>query len=406
MALKLKVDEWLFAAAVGLALFGVVMVYSASAALDPLHYVVRQSIWTGLGLVAMLGAMRINYEWLRSRIVVYGLLALALLLLLAVFAFPRINGAHRWIIIGGLSFQPSEISKLALVVAIARFLERRAGNEGAFWSTFAPCVGLTGVLAALVAAEPDLGTAMMLITACGAMLFAAGARIRHLALAAAPAIICLAGLLVLVPWRLQRLVTFLDPWAAPQDAGYQVVQSLIAVGSGGVDGAGFAAGKQKLFFLPFAHSDFIFAVISEELGFFGALVVLGLFGLFLWRGVRAVLGAPDRFSLLLSFGIVVLIVTQALFNISVVLSLVPTKGIPLPFISYGGSSLLTTLFSVGLLLNISQYAGTRGTMMRTAEAQRYRDHGRQWAVSVRRSLPFMSLLLTGALSVLASLRLF
>jgi cell division protein FtsW len=157
---------------------------------------------------------------------------------------------------------------------------------------------------------------------------------------------------------MQRLVTFLNPWADPQDKGFQVVQSLIAVGSGGLNGLGFAQGKQKMFFLPFAHSDFIFAVIGEELGLLGALTVVAIFGIFLWRGARAALLAPDRFGMLLGVGIVALIVAQALFNISVVLSLVPTKGIPLPFISYGGSSLVPTLVAAGLLLNISQYAGS------------------------------------------------
>jgi cell division protein FtsW len=178
-------------------------------------------------------------------------------------------------------------------------------------------------------------------------------------MAAAPAFLLAAGLLIFVPWRLARLITFLDPWADPQKSGFQVVQSLIAVGSGGPNGLGFAQGKQKMLFLPFAHSDFIFAVIGEELGLLGTLAVLGGFALFLWRGLRASLLAPDRFGKLLSLGIVTGIVAQALFNMSVVLSLVPTKGIPLPFISYGGSSLVPTLAAVGVLLNISQHSTGR-----------------------------------------------
>jgi cell division protein FtsW len=213
---------------------------------------------------------------------------------------------------------------------------------------------VAGLLAVLVVAEPDLGTAMMLVVICVTMLFTAGASLRHLALAAAPALVAVAGLLLFVPWRLKRLVTFWDPWADPQGAGYQVVQSLMAVGSGGLHGLGFTEGRQKLFFLPFAHSDFIFAVVGEELGLLGGLGVLTLFALFLWRGMRAALRAPDRFGMLLGVGVVTGIVAQALFNMSVVLSLVPTKGIPLPFISYGGSSLVPTLFAVGVLLNISQ----------------------------------------------------
>jgi cell division protein FtsW len=188
------------------------------------------------------------------------------------------------------------------------------------------------------------------------VIYTAGARLAHLGLAAAPALLGVIGLLIFVPWRLKRLITFLDPWADPQGGGFQVVQSLIAVGSGGPNGLGFAQGKQKMLFLPFAHSDFIFAIVSEELGLVGGLGVIAIFGLFLWRGVRTALLAPDRFGMLLSLGIVTSIVAQALFNISVVLALVPTKGIPLPFISYGGSSLVPTLAAVGILLNVSQHA--------------------------------------------------
>jgi cell division protein FtsW len=297
---------------------------------------------------------------LRNRWIIYGLLALTILMLMAVFGFSRINGAHRWIKFAGFSIQPSEMSKLALAVFLAYFFEQRAGEEGSFWKTFVPSILVTGLLALLVVAEPDLGTAMMLMVVFVVISYTAGTRLLHLGMAAAPALLGLAGLLLFVPWRLQRMITFLNPWADPQDKGFQVVQSLIAIGSGGINGLGFAQGKQKLFFLPFAHSDFIFAVVGEELGLFGALVIVVVFGIFLWRGVRVALLAPDRFGMLLGLGIVASIVTQALFNISVVLSLVPTKGIPLPFISYGGSSLVPTLVGVGILLNISQYAGSSG----------------------------------------------
>jgi cell division protein FtsW len=363
MARKLQADEWLFAGTVALALFGVIMVYSASAIVaagenhNQYYYVVRQGVWTLIGLGAMYVGMRFDYGLLRSGKIAYGLLGLTAVLLVAVFAFPPINGARRWIRMSGyFSLQPSEISKLALAIFLARFLERRAGREGDFWRTFVPAVFVTGVLALLIVAEPDLGTSMMLAVVCTAMLFTAGARLRHMGLAAAPALAGVVGLLLFVPWRLRRVLVFLDPWEDPQGSGYQVVQSLLAVGSGGVHGLGFTEGRQKMFFLPFAHSDFIFAVVSEELGLFGALAIVALFGLFLWRGMRAALRAPDRFGMLLGVGIVTGIVAQALFNMSVVLSMLPTKGIPLPFISYGGSSLVPTLFAVGVLLNISQHA--------------------------------------------------
>ncbi len=373
MARKLYPDKWLFAATVGLALFGVVMVYSASAVMaqrdngSQFYYVIKQGIWTGIGFVVMIAAMQFDYRHLKNPRVVYGLVALTAILLLAVFAFPRVNGAHRWIKLSKFSIQPSEMAKVTLAVFLAFFLEKRAGEEGEFWRTFVPCGVITGGLVFLVVLEPDLGTALMLCGLFVVVTYAAGVRLLHLGMAGAPALMALIGLLIFVPWRLRRLITFLDPWADPQDSGFQVVQSLIAIGSGGTHGLGFAQGKQKMLFLPFAHSDFIFAVVGEELGLVGALAVIAVFALFLWRGIRTSLLAPDRFGMLLSLGLVTVIVIQALFNISVVLSLVPTKGIPLPFISYGGSSLVPTLAAVGLLLNISQQAlgSMKGGLLRS-----------------------------------------
>ena len=362
MARKLAPDKWLFAATAGLTLFGVVMVYSASAAIassengNQYYYVIKQGVWVAIGFGVMMLMMQFNYQQLKNRRLVYALLFLCTIALMSVFAFSATNGAHRWIKLPGVSLQPSELSKLALIIFLAYFLEKRAGEEGDFWRTFVPCGFVTGWLALLVVVEPDFGTAMMLVLIFTVMIYTAGARVLHLAMAAAPAFIVAAGLLIFVPWRLRRLITFLDPWADQQGAGFQVVQSLIAIGSGGSNGLGFAQGKQKMLFLPFAHSDFIFAVIGEELGLVGALAVVAVFALFLWRGIRTALLAPDRFGMLLSLGIVTSIVGQALFNISVVLSLVPTKGIPLPFISYGGSSLVPTLAAVGILLNVSQHA--------------------------------------------------
>jgi cell division protein FtsW len=383
MARKLAPDKWLFAATIGLALFGVVMVYSASAVMaakqnsNQFHYVLKQGVWVAIGFIVMLLAMQFNYQQLKSRRIVYGLLIVCTIGLISVFGFSSTNGAHRWMKFPGFSLQPSEISKLSLIIFLAYFLEKRAGEEGDFWRTFIPCGIVTGWLAALVVVEPDFGTAMMLALIFTVVVFTAGARVLHLAMAAAPALIVAAGLLIFVPFRMQRLITFLDPWADQQGAGFQVVQSLIAVGSGGTNGLGFAQGKQKMLFLPFAHSDFIFAVIGEELGLVGALAVVAVFALFLWRGVRTALLAPDRFGMLLSLGIVTSIVAQALFNISVVLSLVPTKGIPLPFISYGGSSLVPTLAAVGILLNVSQHASGNITDFRLPIANLSKRYGGQ-----------------------------
>lgn len=362
MARKLAPDKWLFAATVGLALFGVVMVYSASAVLaqneghGQFYYVIKQGIFTLIGFGVMFAAMQFDYKRLRNRYVVYGLIVVTVVMLLAVFAFPKVNGAHRWIKLSGFNIQPSELAKLTLAIFLAYFLEQHAGDESQFWKTFVPCSAITGLMAFLIVLEPDLGTAMMLAVLFVVVTFTAGVRVLHLGMAAAPAFVALIGLLILVPWRLKRMVTFLDPWADPQNSGFQVVQSLLAIGSGGTNGLGFAQGKQKMLFLPFAHSDFIFAVVAEELGLVGALAVISVFCLILWRGLRAALLAPDRFGMLLALGLVTVIVTQALFNISVVLSLLPTKGIPLPFVSYGGSSLVPTLAAMGILLNISQQA--------------------------------------------------
>jgi cell division protein FtsW len=392
MAKKLYPDKWLFAATVGLALFGVVMVYSASAVISQREngsqyfYVVKQAVWTAIGLIVMLAAMQFDYNRLRDRRLVYGLLALTILTLMAVFAFPKINGAHRWIRFSSFSVQPSELSKLALTIFLAYFLERHAGEERSFWRTFVPCASVTGVLAVLVVLEPDLGTALMLAVIFVVLIYTAGARVKHLAIAAAPALVAAAGLVIFVPFRARRMIMFLDPWADAQGSGFQVVQSLIAVGSGGPNGLGFAQGKQKMFFLPFAHSDFIFAVIGEELGLIGTLTVVAIFALFLWRGIRTSLLAPDRFGMLLSLGVVTGIVAQALFNISVVLSLVPAKGIPLPFISYGGSSLVQTLAAVGILLNISQHA--KGAIdlgvLNSTPARAEKDRGKLRVAPARR----------------------
>ena len=363
MTEKLTIDKWLFSATAGLALFGVVMVYSASAVIavqenhSQFHYVMKQGIWTLIGFAAMFVMMRFDYQLLNRTWIVYGLLLVTIVLLVAVFAFPAVNGARRWIKGSGFSMQPSELAKLSLAIFVAYFIQRRAGEEHSFWKTFLPCLFVLGIVAALVLKQPDLGTALMLAIIVFTMCYAGGVRARHMLFAMVPALLFIGNMLIFTPFRMKRLSAFMDPWADAQGTGYQVVQSLIAVGSGGQNGLGFAQGRQKLLFLPFAHSDFIFAVIGEELGLIGALIVVIVFAVFLWRGMRAALRAPDRFGMLLGIGIVVGIVAQALLNISVVLALVPTKGIPLPFISYGGSSLVPTLAAVGILLNISQYAG-------------------------------------------------
>ncbi len=384
MPRKLQIDKWLFSATIGLALFGIVMVYSASAVVaieenhNQFHYVIKQGIWTLIGFAVMFMAMRFDYQRLNRPWIIYGLFALTVVLLSAVFAFPPVNGARRWIKFAGFSLQPSELAKLSLALLLAHFLERRAGEERSFWKTFLPSTLALGLFAGLVVKEPDLGTALMLAIICLTICLTAGVRVRHVAYASVPALLYVANMIIFTPFRWKRMASFIDPWADQQGAGYQVVQSLIAVGSGGPHGLGFAQGRQKMLFLPFAHSDFIFAVVGEELGLIGTLIVVLVFAVFLWRGMRAALKAPDRFGMLLGVGIVVGIVAQALLNMSVVLALVPTKGIPLPFISYGGSSLVPTLAGVGILLNMSQYVGL-GSRANFAEG----DYEDEWQVARR-----------------------
>ena len=365
MAKKLRMDWFLFGIAAALALFGVVMVYSASAMIalretsgvSQFTYFYKQLGFTVLGLALMMAISRINYGWFQNVYVVYGLLTIAVVLLVAVFGFPPVNGARRWLRFGGLSVQPSEIAKFVLPIFLAYFLTRNEDRIGDLKETVLPCGIVLCVLGGLIIAEPDLGTTIVLCAIFLSAYFVAGARLLHVAAAVAGLLAVGAAALVFAPWRLERLMAFLDPFAYADDAGYQVVQSLYAIGSGGIFGEGFAKGQQKLFYLPYPHSDFIFAVVGEELGLIGTLAVVAAFGLLLWRGARAALLAPDRFGKLLGVGLITGLIVQALFNISVVISILPAKGIPLPFISYGGSSIVATLCAVGVLLNLSQYAG-------------------------------------------------
>ncbi len=342
---------------------GAVMVYSASSARtllqgqgDGTAYLVKYLVFGAAGLVLLQLLARGGLELLPR--VTPALLAVSFVLLMIV-KLPgigvEINGARRWIGFGPASFQPSELAKLALAVWAASYLSRRKPPR-TLGELVRPVGILAGLFCLLILAEPDLGTAIAVVVMLAGVLLVAGTRLATLGVAGAVALVLGLAAIWAEPYRRARFLSFLNPWDDPQGAGFQVVQSLLAVGSGGVNGLGFAQGRQKLFFLPFAHSDFIFAVVGEELGLVGALLLVGGFALFLWRGVRAARRAPDRFGMLLGLGIVTGVVAQALFNMSVVLSLVPTKGIPLPFISYGGSSLVPTLFAVGVLLNISQHA--------------------------------------------------
>lgn len=362
-ARELPVDKMLLVIVVGLTLFGLAMVYSASAILaerrhgSQFYFLARQSAWVVIGLIGMAVALRIDYRFYNRPAVVLALLMLSFGLLVLVFFFPVLNDTHRWIRFGQLSFQPSELGKVTLVIFLAYFLDRLSDELNRYYKTFMPAAVVAGLMMVVVGAEPDLGTALLLGLIFLMVSFAAGVPWRYLASLAIPAAPPLAYMLIFVPWRLQRLADFLDPWKNQSGSGFQVTQSLIAIGSGGTAGLGFAQGKQKLFYLPAPHTDFIFAVIGEELGLIGTLIVAGLFAALAWRGLRAARKAPDSFGRLLAVGLTMIIAAQALFNLSVTLSLVPTKGIPLPFVSSGGSSLAFNLLAAGVLLNISKHTG-------------------------------------------------
>jgi cell division protein FtsW len=360
MAKQLQSDKILFGAVVGLVLFGALMVFSASAVLasDNYHssyyFLWRQLAWAVVGLVAVLVMMQFDYRRLAKPMIVFPALALQFILLVAVLFVDRSHNTHRWFHVGPVSFQPSELAKIVLTVFLAFFLDLRKGEVNDWKHTLAPIALITGIMGLLVLAEPDLGTTLALGLVVLAMLYSAGLHLRYFALAG---LITLPGVYWTIfhsTYRHNRILAFLNPYADPLGKGFQVLQSYIAVGTGGITGVGLMESKQKLFYLPEPQTDFIFAVVGEELGLLGALAIVTVFALILYRGLRASAGCPDDFGRLLALGLTVMIVGQALVNMSVVLGLLPTKGIPLPFVSYGGSSMLVNLLAVGILLNITQ----------------------------------------------------
>lgn len=358
-ARRMAPDALLFAGTLALLLFGLVMLYSASAIVadansrSPFFFFGRQAVWAVLGFVAMMVIARVDYRVLNRPTVAWCVLGAAVLALTAALLSPPIAGTHRWVRLFGFAFQPSEPAKLALAVALAHLLASRPPDT---LRRLALPLGVTALLAGLIFSQPDLGTATFLALIGGALLFVGGARFLHLgALAAAGVPLFAAGVLT-ADYRLARVLTFLDPFGDPLGDGFQLSQSLIALGAGGISGVGFSAGRQKLLYLPEPHSDFIFSVVGEELGLIGAAAVVAAFLLFAVRGLLVSSRAADRFGLLLGVGATLTVSAQALLNISVAIGLVPTTGLPLPFVSAGGSSLLTTMMAAGLLLSVSQRA--------------------------------------------------
>ena len=362
MARRYAPDYILFSSTLALLVVGLGMVFSASAVYagelygQPWTFLLKQAVWVAVGIGGVFAMLQLDYRKLREPAPIFTALFLVSLLLVAVLVLDPSRNTHRWLKFGSFSVQPSEFAKLVLILFLAYFLERKRRVLNDIRKTLLPAGLVAGVLFLLVVIEPDLGTAVLLGLIALAMLFVAGLHLRYLAFLGALAVPLLGGFVLLEPYRIERVLVFLDPTRDPQGSGFQAIQSILAVGSGGVTGAGLMQGRQKLFYLPEAHTDFIYAVIGEELGLWGALLVVALFGVIGWRCVRIIIGAPDLFSQLLTAGVATMIVGQALINLSVVLGMLPTKGIPLPFISYGGSDVVVMLLGMGLLLNISQHA--------------------------------------------------
>lgn len=360
MAKRVSVDRWLFGVTLLLVLIGLVMVFSASAVVakerfgSPYYFMLKQTLWGFAGVVAMLATMQIDYRKYRHPAFVYSSVAITTLLLVLVLFLDRSHNTHRWIKLGALSFQPSELAKPALILYLAYFLESRLRDIDDWRRTLIPAVIPSVLFSLLIVKQPDLGTAMACCAITGAVLWVAGIHPKYLGYAAAASLVPLYWLIFRTPWRYQRILAFLDPYSDPQGRGFHMIQSLIAVGTGGFTGQGLMEGKQKLFYLPESQTDFIYAVIAEEWGLIGSVIIVALFAFFCYRGLRCALNTKDNFARFLAVGITAMVGIQAFFNISVVLGLLPTKGIPLPFISYGGSSLFITLASVGVLLNITK----------------------------------------------------
>jgi cell division protein FtsW len=361
VARKLKSDKILFTATLLLVCASIVMVYSASALValerfqQPYLFLVKQGLWTVLGL-AMLGiAMRVDYRTYRNETFMWSALGVVGVLLVAVLFSAPVNGTRRWFGIGGLGIQPSELAKIACILFTAVVLERRRHRIDDVSYSLLPIGIVVGPLVGLILLQPDFGTAITLLLIISVMIFAAGLHYRYFAAAVLAALPMIYIVLVSAPYRRRRLMAFWDPWADPLGDGFQVIQSLIAVGTGGVFGQGIMAGVQKLFYLPEPHTDFIYAVIAEELGLVGATAILVSFGVIAWRGIRIAIRAEEGFGAFVALGLTAMITVQALVNMSVVLGLLPTKGLPLPLVSAGGSSLLISLLGMGILLNISQH---------------------------------------------------
>lgn len=355
-------DYLLLFAVLGLLAIGTVVVLSASATIayhstgTPYYYLERQIMWALLGLIALSVAVRYNYwHYQKWALPVFVIAVVLLGMVLIPHVGIEINGSRRWLGVGSLQVQPSELAKIGMIFLFARLLTLNRDRLSSFWRGLLPHLAIALVVLGLVLAEPDLGTTLAISGTFFVMLFVAGAKKRHLGALFAAALPALGIVIAIEPYRLQRIVAFTDPWKHPLGEGFHTIQALLALGSGGILGLGLGYSRQALGYLPESYTDFVFAVLGEELGLLGTITVVLLFMIVAWRGYRIAMRAPDMFSSLLATGFTTMIALQAAINMGVVTATLPVTGITLPFISYGGSSLVLSLAGVGVLLNISRH---------------------------------------------------
>ncbi|WP_110112921.1 stage V sporulation protein E [Bacillus sp. CGMCC 1.16541] len=356
-------DFFLIIVTLSLLTIGLIMVYSASAVWatykfdDSFFFAKRQMLFAGLGVVSMFVIMNIDYwtwrTWAKAIIIVC--FVMLIMVLIPGVGLVR-NGSQSWIGVGAFSIQPSEFMKFAMITFLAKFLSDNQKNITSFKKGLMPSLGLVFLAFGIIMLQPDLGTGTVLVGTCVVMIFVAGAKISHFVWLGLIGVGGFVGLVLSAPYRIKRITSFLDPWEDPLGSGFQIIQSLYAIGPGGLLGLGLGQSRQKFFYLPEPQTDFIFAILAEELGFIGGSLILILFSLLLWRGIRIALGAPDLYGSFLALGIISMIAIQVMINIGVVTGLMPVTGITLPFLSYGGSSLTLMLAAVGVLLNVSRYS--------------------------------------------------
>lgn len=358
-----KPDYLLIVSTLLLLMIGLIMVYSASAVWadyrfhDSFFFVKRQFLFAGIGIAVMLFVMNIDYwvwrKW--SKVLLIVCFILLIIVLIPGIGLVR-GGARSWLGVGAFSIQPSEFMKIAMIIFLARFLTENQKYITTFRKGLLPSLSLIFLAFGMIMLQPDLGTGVVMVGTCIVMIYIAGARISHFFGLGLIGLIGLGALIISAPYRMQRITSFLDPWGDPLGSGFQIIQSLYAIGPGGIIGLGLGQSRQKFFYLPEPQTDFIYSILVEETGFLGGTFVLALFCIMLWRGISIASGAPDTFGSYLAVGIIGMVVIQVVINISVVTGLMPVTGITLPFLSYGGSSLTLMLGSIGILLNISRYA--------------------------------------------------